>query len=289
MTGYGRAVKEFGTTRITAEIRSVNHRFADISIKTPRMCGFLDLPLKNIVAQAVSRGKIDVSISVEDTDGGSGQIAINRAAAEKYLKEAAALQKELNVPGKIEITDLIKLPEVIVCKKDEQDQSELTENAAQTLKAALEGFCGMRGVEGRRLGQAIAEQLDRIDVLAAEIAERAPLVAEEYRQKLTARMSEILEEIEPDEQKILAEAAFFADRACIDEELVRIKSHTAQMRAELQNSAEAIGKKLDFITQELNREANTIGSKANDGQITKAVIQLKAEIEKIREQVQNIE
>jgi len=287
MTGYGRAKLELPHMDIVAEIRSVNHRYLDVTVKAPRVYGFLDEPVKAETGKAVARGKVEIFFTMDTSKKGTAAVFLNRSILEGYLTAFDTLEKEYGFKKDLSVMDAARLPDVLGAEKTEEDAEQLTKDVLTVFSEALRGFNEMRDREGGRLKDDVAARLVAIERLVGEIEERSPQSVTEYREKLTARMEELLNgAFEP--QRILTEAAVFADKVAVDEELVRLKSHVHQVR-KLMDERAAMGRKLDFIVQEMNREANTIGSKCNDFEISSRVIDLKAEIEKIREQVQNIE
>ena len=289
MTGYGRARRELHKRDITVEVRSVNNRYLDCTVKMPRMYTFAEDAVKKHVQQAVSRGKVDVFITVDATAADVAKVAVNRELAAQY---AAALRELAAVCGaegyQPSPETLARFPDVLTVTKEDEDLETVSADLCAVLDAALASYNAMRAVEGRKLAEDIAGRLDTIEALTGRVEERSPETVAEYRQKLTARMEDVLQSTTIDEQRILMEAAIYADKVAVDEETVRLRSHVAQLRTMLQ-SDEPMGRKMDFLIQEVNRESNTIGSKCSDLEIARWVVELKAEVEKIREQVQNIE
>ena len=288
MTGYGRAKAENDFREITVELKSVNHRYLDISIKAPRIYGFLDEGIKSTVMGAVSRGKIEVYVSIKNKEGSDVKISPNFPVIEAYLNSFSAIAEKYGITNDVTVMSVAKMSEAIAVDKEDADVSELTNEVQAVLADALKEYDTMRKNEGAQL---CADILNRGEILAQyvdKVEARSPVSEQEYREKIAARMNEILGESEITEARILAEAALFADKISITEEIVRLRSHLKQLKAMITNE-KAAGRKLDFLVQELNRETNTIGSKANDGEIAKCVIEMKAEIEKIREQIQNLE
>ncbi|MBD5149216.1 MAG: YicC family protein [Oscillibacter sp.] len=291
MTGYGRARQTVNGRDITVEVRSVNNRYLDCSVKMPRAYIFAEDAIKSLVQKSASRGKVDVFITVESKGAEETVVAVNEPLARSYL---AALRQlyELDggkmVKGDYYVTDLARLPDVLAVTKAEEDLESLSADLCAVAEEALAAHTAMREKEGRKLAEDILGRLDTIESLTARVEERSPQTVAEYREKLLARMNEVLQSATIDESRILTEAAIFADKVAVDEETVRLRSHLSQLREMLQ-SGEPIGRKLDFLIQEVNRESNTIGSKCSDVEIARNVVDLKAEVEKIREQVQNIE
>ena len=289
MTGYGRAREILHKRDITVEVRSVNNRYLDCSIKMPRMYAFAEDAVKQHVQQAVSRGKVDVFITVDASAADVAKVTVNRELAAQY---AAALGELAEVCGPIEwkLTPetLARFPDVLTVTKADEDLETVSADLCAVLDQALAAYNEMRAVEGRKLAEDIAGRLDTILTYTSQVEERSPETVAEYRAKLTARMEEVLQSTTIDEQRILMEAAIYADKVAVDEETVRLRSHVAQLRTILA-SDEPMGRKMDFLIQEVNRESNTIGSKCNDVAIAQVVVGLKAEVEKMREQVQNVE
>ena len=289
MTGYGRARKILHKRDITVEVRSVNNRYLDCSVKMPRMYTFAEDAVKQHVQQAVSRGKVDVFITVDASAADVAQVTVNRELAAQY---AAALGELAEVCGptewKLTPETLARFPDVLTVTKADEDLETVSADLCAVLDQALAAYNEMRAVEGRKLAEDIAGRLDTILTYTSQVEERSPETVAEYRAKLTARMEEVLQSTTIDEQRILMEAAVYADKVAVDEETVRLRSHVSQLRAMLE-SDQPMGRKLDFLIQEINRESNTIGSKCNDVAIAQVVVGLKAEVEKMREQVQNVE
>ena len=289
MTGYGRAREILHKRDITVEVRSVNNRYLDCSVKMPRMYAFAEDAVKQHVQQAVSRGKVDVFITVDASAADVAKVTVNRELAAQY---AAALGELAEVCGPIEwkLTPetLARFPDVLTVTKADEDLETVSADLCAVLDQALAAYNEMRAVEGRKLAEDIAGRLDTILTYTSQVEERSPETVAEYRAKLTARMEEVLQSTTIDEQRILMEAAVYADKVAVDEETVRLRSHVSQLRAMLE-SDQPMGRKLDFLIQEINRESNTIGSKCNDVAIAQVVVGLKAEVEKMREQVQNVE
>jgi len=288
MTGYGGAKGLSGKLEISIEVRSVNNRYLDSSIKMPRVFNSLEETFKSIVHESISRGKVDVFITIDSTKSDDFEIRINRPLVEAYVSALRTIAWENELSSDIRVADLTRFPDILHAEKREADTEALRSDISKILKAALGGFNEMRDREGIKLSLDIADRLDEIEKLTKMAEEISPRSVEEYRKKLEARINEVLQSSNIDEARILTEAAIFADKTAISEELVRLRSHIAQLR-ELLSSSEPVGRKIDFIVQELNREANTIGSKGNDAEMSKVIVDLKSEIEKIREQAQNIE
>lgn len=289
MTGYGRARMDLHKRDITVEVRSVNNRYLDCTVKMPRMYAFAEEAVKGRVQKAVSRGKVDVFITVDASAADVAKVSVNQELAAQY---AAALRTLSGLCGsetyQVSPETLARFPDVLTVTKADEDLETVSEDLCTVLDEALKAYNAMRAVEGEKLAQDIASRLDTIDECTARVEARSPETVAEYRAKLTARMQEVLQSTTIDPQRILTEAAIYADKVAVDEETVRLRSHTAQLRTML-CADEPMGRKMDFLIQEVNRESNTIGSKCNDVSIAQIVVQLKAEVEKMREQVQNIE
>ena len=288
MTGYGRAQGSFEGRDITVEIRAVNHRYFDCTVKAGRLYGYLEDPVKKAAQARVARGKLDIFVTVDNSRSDDVTVEANVHVFEAYLNSMREMCEKYALRYDISVTAIGRYPEVFSVVARQADAEELTRDVLTVTAAALDEFDAMRAREGRRLCDDILSRCDAIDAMVDRIAVLAPKSVEAYRAKLEARISELLSGAQPDEQRIITETAVYADRIAIDEELVRLKSHLSQARGMLASNT-AIGRKLDFLVQEFNREANTIGSKASDLEITRLVVDIKAEIEKIREQVQNLE
>ena len=290
MTGYGRARETRNGRDITVEVRSVNNRYLDCSVKMPRAYIFAEDAVKSAVQRSVSRGKVDVFITVESLGAEESVVSVNEPLARAYIAALERLQElgDGAVKGKYAATDLARLPDVITVTKAEEDLEALSADLVAVAEDALRAHTAMRLTEGERLAADILGRLDTIEAITARVEARSPQTVAEYREKLLSRMQEVLQSASVDEARILTEAAIFADKVAVDEETVRLRSHLGQLREMLRGDV-PVGRKLDFLIQEVNRESNTIGSKCSDLQIARDVVELKAEIEKIREQVQNIE
>jgi len=288
MTGYGGAKGSSGKLEISVEVKSVNNRYLDSTVKLPRVFNALEEPLKAIVHKAISRGKVDVYVSIDSTKADDIEIKINRPLVEAYVSALRTIAWDNELSSDIRVADLTRFPDILQAEKREVDTEVLCSDISAILEAALADFNDMRKREGDKLSRDMSQRLDEIERLTKLAEELSPKSVEEYRKKLEARMIEVLQTTNIDEARILTEAAIFADRVAINEETVRLRSHIGQLR-ELIGSDEPVGRKIDFLVQEFNREANTIGSKGNDTEMSKIIVDLKAEIEKIREQAQNIE
>ena len=291
MTGYGRAEKTISGRTITAEVRSVNNRYLDCNIRMPRLYLFAEEGMKSLVQGIISRGKVDVFLTVVNNEGEALSVKVNEALAKSYLAALRRL-RELDGGGQVEwivpVTQLARFQDVLTVEKQEEDTERAAQEISAVLAEALADFDQMRAREGEKLKEDILSRAAVIEEKVALVEERSPQTVSEYRAKLEARMNEVLSNTQLDPARILTEAAIFADKVAVDEETVRLRSHIGQLR-EMLDKGGAIGRKLDFLIQEFNREANTIGSKCGDIDIARQVLDIKAEIEKIREQVQNIE
>lgn len=288
MTGYGRAQQLIDGRDISVEIKSVNHRFFEFSPRIPRAYNYLEEKLKSLVYSRASRGKIDLSLTIIAVEGTNTKIEINHALAESYLTALRELGSALSLADDVTLSVLTRFNDIFVVRKSEDDEDAIWRSVSQVAEEALNKILFMRSSEGEKLVADILSRLSVIEEHVAQVEKLAPKTVEDYRQRLTAKITEVLEQKQIDESRILTEAAIFAEKIAVAEETVRLNSHISQFRAILSGKDPA-GRKLDFLIQELNREANTIGSKAQDIEITRIVVEIKSEIEKIREQIQNIE
>ena len=288
MTGYGRAENTFNGCTITVELRSVNNRYLDCNVRIPRLYLFAEDAMKSRVQNTISRGKVDVFVTLDSTGADKVQVSVNRPVADGYYAALKQLSEDYGLSGEISVTLLSRFPEVLLAEKAEEDVERLAQDICSVLDKALVDFDQMRTREGERLREDILSRAAVIEDKVGLVERRSPQTVTEYRAKLEARMSEVLSNTQLDPARILTEAAIFADKVAVDEETVRLRSHIGQLR-EMLSKGGAIGRKLDFLIQEFNREANTIGSKCSDIEISGHVVDIKAEIEKVREQVQNIE
>lgn len=290
MTGFGRAEKIFETRRYTVELKSVNSRYCDINVRLPRLFNFAENNVRKLVSDKLSRGKVDIYINYEDTESASAEVAVNVGLARAYSEAIKKLAEETGRPDDLSATRLSSYQDVLVVRQANVDEDTLKAELTEVCNLAIEGMIQMRKVEGENLCKDLLDKVTFLEKTRDEIATRAPGVVEDYRTRLSNRIDEILDSEKRalyDDQRLAAEVAVFADKAAIDEELSRLISHFGQAR-QILGSAGAVGKKMDFLVQEINREVNTIGSKANDIEITNRVLLMKNEIEKIREQIQNL-
>lgn len=288
MTGYGRARETRNRRDITVEIRSVNNRYLDCTVKMPRAYIFAEDAIKAQVQKAISRGKVDVFVTVDTSAADVAVVSVNEPLARSYFEALAKLRDTFALEGDITAVTLAKFPDVLTVTKAEEDVETISSDICAVLTDALEAYNAMRAVEGCKLAEDIGRRVATIETVVGKVEERSPQTVAAYRERLENKMREVLQSTTIDESRILTEAAIFADKVAVDEETVRLRSHIAQLRDMLQGS-EPVGRKLDFLIQEVNRECNTIGSKCNDLTIAQDVVNMKAEVEKIREQVQNIE
>ena len=288
MTGFGRYTEVVDGRYIIVEIKSVNHRYFEFSSRVSRGYGFLDEKLKSYLQTKIARGKVDVYVSVETLDDGEVQVLINHDLADAYVKALKELAARYDIQDDISVSTLSRYSDVFSVHKAPEDEEKVWNAVKVVLDQAYASFMTMRETEGKKLEEDILSRAKSILTIVEKIEERSPQTLKEYRERLLARLQEMLGDVKIDEQRVLTEAAIFADKIAIAEETVRLRSHFDQMKA-MVSSGEAVGRKLDFLVQEMNREANTIGSKATDSQIAHMVVDIKAEIEKIREQIQNIE
>ena len=288
MTGFGRERAAFDEREILVEIRSVNHRFYGFTARTPRAYGYLDEKLKSLLGGKITRGKVEVSVYIYNKEGVNADITVNKEIAHGYLDALRAAAPELEVQDDLKLSDIMRLPDLFTVVKTQENEEQVWEQVKQTAESALEKFVEMREVEGVKMHDDIASRLGFIEQMVKSVEERSPKVNDLYREKLYAKLTELLKDRNIDDSRVLTEAAIFSEKTAVDEETVRLHSHIAQFRT-LINSSEPVGRKLDFLVQEMNREVNTTGSKCSDLEITKTVVDLKSEIEKIREQIQNVE
>ena len=288
MTGYGRAEDTLNGCTITVELRSVNNRYLDCNVRMARLYLFAEETIKSRVQNTISRGKVDVFVTLDSTGGEQVQVSVNQPLADGYYAALTQLAERYGLSKDISVSLLSRFPDVLLAEKAEEDVEQRAQDICSVLDRALADFDQMRTREGARLEADVLSRAARIEELVGKVEERSPQTVAEYRAKLEARMNEVLSNTQLDPARILTEAAIFADKVAVDEETVRLRSHIGQLRHMLEQGG-ATGRKLDFLIQEFNREANTIGSKCSDIDIARHVVDIKAEIEKIREQVQNIE
>ena len=288
MTGYGRVIVENDLREITVELRSVNHRYLDLNIKVPRIYGYLEEMVSKQAQAAIARGKVDIFVSVRAKEGADIRVSPNMAVIQGYVDAIKKVSETYGLSDEATALSLLRLPDAMEQSKEEADADQLKAEVSAVLDQALTEYNAMREKEGARLVEDVTYRAGLIAQSVDYVEQRSPDCVEEYRQRIAARMTELLDGTELAQQRILQEAALYADKVNVTEEIVRLRSHLAQLETMLKSPA-AIGRKLDFLVQEMNRETNTIGSKANDFQIAKTVVDMKAEIEKIREQIQNLE
>jgi len=289
MTGFGRAEMNQDGYRVLAEIKAVNHRYAEVVVRMPRDYLLFEDKIKRIVLEQVSRGRLDVFITIEKTEQSGRTVTLDQELAVQMKTAADDLAARLGLNETIQLAELLKLQGILTVSETAEDPEQLESLLLGCVKAATQGLIEMRSYEGERLAGDMSSRIDKLSQLAEALTLRSPLVVDEYRERLEKRMREALEgRVVIEESRLLTEVAIFADRASIAEELVRLASHLEQFRSILQ-SAEPIGRKLDFLVQEMNREVNTVGSKANDLQIAQLVVEAKSVLEQVREQLQNVE
>ena len=288
MTGYGRYEATVDGMDITVEVKSVNHRYYEFSSRLPRAYGFLDEKLKSHIQKAISRGKVEVSLWIETVDAPASEVMVNRSLAEGYLRACRELSSLYGLPDDLTAMSLARVPDVLTVRRAEEDEEALWAAVRGVTDEALARFIAMREKEGARLREDILSRRLTILKAVAFVEERSPQTVHEHMEKVEARMRELLSTVTVDEQRLLTEAALFADKIAVAEETVRLRSHLDQLQ-NLMEGDEPVGRKLDFLVQEINRETNTIGSKSQDIDLARIVVDIKAEIEKIREQIQNIE
>lgn len=289
MTGFGRCELADGERKFTIEMKGVNHRYLDVNIRMPKKLNFFETAIRNLLKQSVSRGKVDIFITYEDLSEGQAVLKYNETLAKEYLVCLKQMEESFGLENDIRVSTLSRYPEVLTMEEQALDAEEIWNVLKKAMEGALEQFVETRTMEGENLKKDILSKLDGMQKLVAYIEERSPEIVREYREKLEEKVKELLEDSQIDDGRIAAEVVIFADKICTDEEVVRLKSHISHMQEVLRSEESGIGRKLDFIAQEMNREANTILSKANDLEVSNCGIDLKTEIEKVREQIQNIE
>ena len=288
MTGFGRAEVQEGERKITVEMKSVNHRYLDVNIKMPKKLNFFEAAIRNELKNYIQRGKVDIFITYEDFSESNVSVKYNKDVAAEYYKFLKEMSEDFELDCDIRVSNLSRYPEVFSMEEQTIDEEELWALLNKALKQAAEGFVETRIKEGENLKNDLVSKLDGMLEHVAFIEERSPVIVAEYKEKLTSKVRELLEDTKIDEARLMMEVTIFADKVCVDEELVRLRSHIETMKDNL-IAGGSIGRKLDFMAQEMNREANTTLSKCNDLQIADHAIDLKTEIEKVREQIQNIE
>ena len=288
MTGYGKGFAENSEARVTIEMKSVNHRYLDLSIKLPKKLNFLESSVRNKISESIFRGKVDVYITLNEHSDACYQVSINDAMAQKYLDSISAMASKLGVDNDMKASNIVRLPDVIELEETDSDEDSLKELVFEALSQCIDQFVQSRITEGERLEKDLIAKMDEMIALVDKLEKRSPIIIEEYRNRITTKIHELLEDTKIDESRIAQEVTMYADKVCIDEEMVRLKSHVAETRSVFDLDKE-VGRKLDFLAQELNREANTILSKSTDVEIADIGITLKTLIEKVREQIQNIE
>ena len=288
MTGFGRCEMEEHARRITVEMKAVNHRYLDLSIKMPKKFNPFEAQIRNVLKKYIERGKVVLYITCEDLGEENLQIRYNRAVAAEYLQYLRQMSEEFGLEDDVRVSTLSRYPEVFSMEDIQQDEEEIWQDLEKVVRGAAKVFVESREREGEALKADLLDKLENMQKSVAQIEERSPQVIEEYREKLRAKVKELVGDVQLDESRLMMEVTVFADKICVDEEMVRLKSHIAAMSQELKKGG-SVGRKLDFIAQEMNREANTTLSKANDLLTSDAAIELKTGIEKIREQIQNLE
>ena len=288
MTGYGRAQGSFSGGDITVEVKSVNNRYLDCGVKLPRGYAYLEEGIKSQVQKTISRGKVDVFITINAAGADNVKISVNEPVAKGYIDALRQLVQEYGIQDDISASAISRFSDVFLVEKQEQDENEVKSAISGVVAEALSAFDAMRTREGEALKSDLLQKASGILTLVSKVEERSPITVKAYRERLTAKMQEVLEDRQIDEARIIQEAAIYADKVAVDEETVRLRSHVDQLQNMLSEGG-VIGRKLDFLMQEMNREANTIGSKGNDVEQARNVVDIKSELEKIREQIQNIE
>ncbi len=289
MTGFGRCEVSEGDRKFTVEMKGVNHRYLDANIRMPKKLNFFDSAIRTVLKQYVTRGKVDIFITYEDLTENQVSLKYNESLAKEYLDAFKKMEETFGLENDIRVSTISRCPEVLTMEEQSADEEELWKGLKKALEGALKQFVETRGIEGENLKNDIIAKLEGMSEKVACIEVRSPEIVAEYRAKLEDKVKELLEDTQMDEGRIAAEVVIFADKICTDEEVVRLKSHIAHMKETFATEENGIGRKLDFIAQEMNREANTILSKANDIEVSNYAIDLKTEIEKVREQIQNIE
>ena len=288
MTGYGRAQEVIGNKDITVEIKGINHRFFEFNARVPRTYGYIEERIKSVLQSSISRGKVEVSVAIYNVDTPDSEVAVNVELAKNYLETLRASATELNIADDLKLSHLLQLNDVFTIRKKADDEEAVLSAVEEVTGKAVNSFVAMRRTEGSKLKEDLLSSIVSIENAVGVIEEKASQMADDYRERLFQKLTEILHDKNIDEQRVLTEAAIFAEKVAVDEETVRLRSHISQFR-QLLEIPEPVGRKLDFLIQEFNRETNTIGSKVQNVEITKIVVDIKSDIEKIREQIQNIE
>ena len=289
MTGFGRCEVAEGQRRFVVEMKGVNHRYLDVNIRMPKKLNFFETAIRSLLKQSVQRGKVDIFITYEDLSESQVSLKYNETLAGEYLRYFQQIQETFGLENDVRVSHLSRCPEVLTMEEQAVDEEELWNELKKALSGAISQFVETRSTEGENLKKDLLEKLDDMLMLTEQIEKRSPQIIAEYREKLETKVKELLEDTQIEESRIAAEVVMFADKICTDEEIVRLRSHIVHMKETLKSDEHGIGRKLDFIAQEMNREANTILSKANDLETSNVGINLKTEIEKVREQIQNIE
>lgn len=289
MTGFGRCEVAEGQRRFVVEMKGVNHRYLDVNIRMPKKLNFFETAIRSLLKQSVQRGKVDIFITYEDLSESQVSLKYNETLAGEYLKYFQQMQETFGLENDVRVSHLSRCPEVLTMEEQAVDEEELWNELKKALSGAISQFVETRSTEGENLKKDLLEKLDDMLMLTEQIEKRSPQIIAEYREKLETKVKDLLEDTQIEESRIAAEVVMFADKICTDEEIVRLRSHIVHMKETLKSDENGIGRKLDFIAQEMNREANTILSKANDLETSNVGIDLKTEIEKVREQIQNIE
>ncbi|SFI02336.1 TIGR00255 family protein [Pseudobutyrivibrio sp. OR37] len=288
MTGYGKGFAENESARVTIEMKSVNHRYLDLNIKLPKKLNFLESQIRNKISESIFRGKVDVYITLNEHSDACYKVSINDIIAKEYYDSIASMADKLGIDNDMKASNIVRLPDVIELEETDSDEDVLKELVLSALSDCIDQFVASRIAEGARLEADLIAKMDEMLALVDKLEKRSPVIIEEYKNRLTTKIHELLEDNNIDESRIAQEVTMYADKVCIDEEMVRLKSHVTETRSVFELDKE-VGRKLDFLAQELNREANTILSKSTDVEIADIGITLKTLIEKVREQIQNIE
>ena len=288
MTGFGRCELSEGERKVSVEIKTVNHRYLDVAMKMPKKLNFFDSAIRTVLKEYLQRGKVDIFVTYEDLSESNVSLVYNQKVAEQYVKYFRQMEEQFGLENDMKVSVLARCPEVLVMEEQQEDEEEIWQLLEKAVRGACEKVVETRVREGEALRCDLLAKLDEMLRMTAFIEERSPQIMAEYRQKLEAKVQDLLTDAQTDESRIAMEVTLFADKICVDEEIVRLRSHVEATKAALESGG-SVGRKLDFIAQEMNREANTTLSKANDLEISNCAIDLKTEIEKVREQIQNIE